>query len=104
MIQTRKIGDATVTRIQEMAAPAQAPEFWFPAVPPEERSAAVEAAVSWLAPAHYVPHMQRFVSTMQMWLVQAGGSTIFDRYRRGQPQAARRGADEHAEHPDARMA
>jgi glyoxylase-like metal-dependent hydrolase (beta-lactamase superfamily II) len=76
MIQTRMIGDARVTRVLEYSGPTHAPEFLFPEVPRGERDGAIVAASSWLAPHHYVPHMDRFVVTIQLWLVHAAGNVI----------------------------
>jgi len=76
MIQSRMIGDAKVTRVLEYSGPTHAPEFLFPEVPKAERDAQVAAHAHWLAPSHYVPHMDRFIVTIQLWLVQAGGNTI----------------------------
>lgn len=76
MIQTRMIGDARVTRVLEYSGPTHAPEFLFPEVPRDERDRAIAAASAWLAPQHYVPHMDRFVVTIQLWLVHAGGNVI----------------------------
>ena len=36
----------------------------------------VAANASWLAPHHYVPHMDRFIVTIQIWVVHAGGNVI----------------------------
>jgi glyoxylase-like metal-dependent hydrolase (beta-lactamase superfamily II) len=76
MIQSRMIGDARVTRVLEYSGPTHAPEFLFPEVPKAERDAAIAANAGWLAPTHYVPHMDRFIVTIQLWLVQAGANTI----------------------------
>ena len=36
----------------------------------------LKANASWLAPNHYVPHMDRLIVTIQLWVVQAGGNVI----------------------------
>jgi glyoxylase-like metal-dependent hydrolase (beta-lactamase superfamily II) len=76
MINTRKIGDAVITRVQEFSGPTHPPEFLFPAVGRATRHAVLEANRNWLAPQHYVPQMDRLIVTIQFWLVQAGGNTI----------------------------
>ncbi len=76
MIQSRMIGDARVTRVLEYSGPTHAPEFLFPEVPKAERDAQLAAHAGWLTPDHYVPHMDRLIVTIQLWLVQAGGNTI----------------------------
>jgi glyoxylase-like metal-dependent hydrolase (beta-lactamase superfamily II) len=76
MIQSRMIGDARVTRVVEYSGPTHAPEFLFPEVPKPERDAGIAAQRHWLAPHHYVPHMDRFVVTIQIWVVHAGGNVI----------------------------
>ncbi|MCC6717623.1 MAG: MBL fold metallo-hydrolase [Acetobacteraceae bacterium] len=76
MLQSRMIGDARVTRVLEYTGPTHAPEFLFPEVPKVERDAGIAAQLGWLAPHHYVPAMDRFVVTIQAWLVHAGGNVI----------------------------
>jgi glyoxylase-like metal-dependent hydrolase (beta-lactamase superfamily II) len=76
MIQSRMIGDAKVTRVLEYSGPTHPPEFLFPEVPKAERDAQLAAHAAWMAPDHYVPHMDRLIVTIQLWLVQAGGNTI----------------------------
>jgi len=70
------IGDARVTRVVEYSGPTHAPEFLFPEISKAERDAGIAAQASWMAPHHYVPHMDRFVVTIQLWVVQAGGNVI----------------------------
>jgi glyoxylase-like metal-dependent hydrolase (beta-lactamase superfamily II) len=76
MIQSRMIGSARVTRVVEYSGPTHAPEFLFPEVPKPERDAGLAAHAVWLAPHHYVPHMDRLVVTIQIWVVHAGGNVI----------------------------
>ena len=76
MIQSRMIGDAKVTRVVEYSGPTHAPEFLFPEISKAERDAGIATQVPWLAPHHYVPHMDRFVVTIQIWVVHAGGNVI----------------------------
>lgn len=76
MLQSRMIGAAKVTRVLEYSGPTHAPEFLFPEVAKAERDAGIAAQSRWLAPHHHVPAMDRFVVTIQAWLVQAGGNVI----------------------------
>lgn len=76
MIRSRMIGAAKVTNVIEYSGPTHAPEFLFPEIPKAERDAGIAAQKSWLAPNHYVPHMDRFIVTIQVWVVQIGDKTI----------------------------
>ena len=76
MIFSRQIGDARVTNVIEYSGPTHAPEFLFPEISKAERDAGIAANASWLAPHHYVPHMDRFIVTIQIWVVHAGGNVI----------------------------
>ncbi|HRD77147.1 MAG TPA: MBL fold metallo-hydrolase [Hyphomicrobiaceae bacterium] len=73
MIRTRKIGDATVTSVIEYSGPTHAPEFLFEK---DLDRARLKANERWLAPNHYVPKMDRFIITIQLWILKAGGNTI----------------------------
>ncbi|KMO14872.1 MBL fold metallo-hydrolase [Methylobacterium platani] len=72
MIQSRTIGDARVTRVLEYSGPTHDPAFLFPDLPQAE----LDAEARWLAPNHYVPHMNRLIVTIQLWVVHAGGNVI----------------------------
>ena len=76
MIHSRMIGDARVTNVIEYSGPTHPPEFLFPEISKAERDASIAANASWLAPHHYVPHMDRFIVTIQIWVVHAGGNVI----------------------------
>jgi glyoxylase-like metal-dependent hydrolase (beta-lactamase superfamily II) len=76
MIHHHKIGDARVTGVIEYSGPTHPPDFLYPAVDKAERDAVLKANASWLAPNHYVPHMDRLIVTIQLWVVQAGGNVI----------------------------
>lgn len=76
MLQSRMIGDARVTRVVEYSGPTHAPEFLFPEIAKAERDAAIAAHAGWLAPHHYVPAMDRFIVTIQIWVVHAAGNVI----------------------------
>ncbi len=76
MIHHHTIGDARVTGVIEYSGPTHDPAFLYPAVDKAERDAVLQANASWLAPNHYVPHMDRLIVTIQLWVVQAGGNTI----------------------------
>ncbi len=72
MMQTRRIGDARVTRILEYAGPTHDPAFLFPDLPQAE----LDRHASWLAPSHYIASMNRLIVTIQLWIVHAGGNVI----------------------------
>ena len=76
MIHHHTIGDARVTGVIEYSGPTHDPAFLYPAVDKAERDAVLQANASWLAPNHYVPHMDRLIVTIQLWVVQTGGNTI----------------------------
>jgi glyoxylase-like metal-dependent hydrolase (beta-lactamase superfamily II) len=76
VIHHHSIGDARVTGVIEYSGPTHDPAFLYPAVDKAERDAVLKANASWLAPNHYVPHMDRLIVTIQLWVVQAGGNTI----------------------------
>ena len=76
MIHNHTIGDARVTGVIEYSGPTHDPAFLYPAVDKAERDAVLQANASWLAPNHYVPHMDRLIVTIRLWVVQAGGNTI----------------------------
>lgn len=76
MLHTRMIGDARVCSVIEYSGPTHPPDFLFPEIPKAERDAQLAANAAWLAPNHYVPHMDRLIVTIQVWVVQAGGNTI----------------------------
>jgi len=76
VIHHHTIGDARVTGVIEYSGPTHDPAFLYPAVDKAERDAVLQANASWLAPNHYVPHMDRLIVTIQLWVVQAGGNTI----------------------------
>lgn len=72
MIYSRHIGDAKVHNVIEYIGPTHAPDFVFPDLDLRQ----VEPQLSWLAPHHYIPSMQRFVIAIQLWVVHAGGNVI----------------------------
>ena len=76
MLHSRMIGDARVSSVIEYTGPTHAPDFLFPDVAKAERDAGIAAQLPWLAPNHFVPHMDRFIVTIQAWVVHAGGNVI----------------------------
>ena len=76
MIHHHSIGDARITGVIEYSGPTHAPDFLYPAVDKAERDAVLKANASWLAPNHYVPHMDRLIVTIQLWVLHAGGNVI----------------------------
>jgi glyoxylase-like metal-dependent hydrolase (beta-lactamase superfamily II) len=76
MIHHHTIGDARITGVVEYSGPTHAPDFLYPAIDKAERDAVLKANAGWLAPNHYVPHMDRLIVTIQLWVVRAGGNVI----------------------------
>ena len=76
MIHHHSIGDARITGVIEYSGPTHPPDFLYPEVAKAERDAVLGANASWLAPNHYVPHMDRLIVTIQLWVVRAGGNVI----------------------------
>jgi glyoxylase-like metal-dependent hydrolase (beta-lactamase superfamily II) len=76
MIHHHTIGDARITGVIEYSGPTHPPDFLYPAVDKAERDAVLKANAGWLAPNHYVPHMDRLIVTIQLWVVHAGGNVI----------------------------
>jgi glyoxylase-like metal-dependent hydrolase (beta-lactamase superfamily II) len=76
MIHHHTIGDAKIIGVIEYSGPTHDPAFLYPAVGKAERDAVLKANAGWLAPNHYVPHMDRLVVTIQLWVVKAGGNVI----------------------------
>jgi glyoxylase-like metal-dependent hydrolase (beta-lactamase superfamily II) len=72
MIYTRNIGDAEVTNIIEYVGPTHVPKVLYP----ELDMADLEQQLHWLAPNQYVPHMERFIVAMQIWVVKKGDNVI----------------------------
>jgi len=76
MIHHHTVGDARIIGVIEYSGPTHPPDFLYPAVDKAERDAVLAANASWLAPNHYVPHMDRLIVTIQIWVVHAGGNVI----------------------------
>ena len=76
MIHHHTVGDARITGVIEYSGPTHDPAFLYPAVDKAERDAVLKANANWLAPNHYVPHMDRLIVTIQLWVVHAGGNVI----------------------------
>lgn len=72
MIQTRRIGEARVTRVHEYAAPTHDPAFLFPDLP----QAALDRDAPRLAPHHYVPALNRLIVAIQFWVIRHSGAVI----------------------------
>ena len=66
------IGDVKVTRIQEYSGPTHDPKFLLPECTPE----ALAENRDWLNPHHWVASMNKFVVTLQSWLIQVDDKTI----------------------------
>jgi glyoxylase-like metal-dependent hydrolase (beta-lactamase superfamily II) len=76
VIHHHSIGDAQITGVIEYSGPTHDPAFLYPDISKAEREAALKASASWLAPNHYVLHMDRLIVTIQLWVVKAGGNVI----------------------------
>jgi glyoxylase-like metal-dependent hydrolase (beta-lactamase superfamily II) len=72
MLFTRMIGEAEVSNIVEYSGPTHDPGFLFPDMPRE----VIKENVHWLAPNHFSPRLNRFVVTIQIWIVRIGGKVI----------------------------
>lgn len=72
MMETRQVGDVRITRIHEYSGPTHAPSFLLPELP----QATLESHGGWMAPHHWIPHMNKLVLTVQLWVVHAGDAVI----------------------------
>jgi glyoxylase-like metal-dependent hydrolase (beta-lactamase superfamily II) len=72
MIQSRQLGDVRITRVLEYAAPTHPPEFLFPDLSAQQ----LAEDSGWLAPDHYITHMDRLIVTIQLWIVHAGSNVV----------------------------
>lgn len=72
MIQSRKIGDITVTRVHEYGGPTHDPAFLFPDLAQD----VLAGHQAMLAPHHYIPEMNRLIVEIQFWVVHAGSNII----------------------------
>jgi glyoxylase-like metal-dependent hydrolase (beta-lactamase superfamily II) len=72
MMFTRRIGNAVVTNVIEYSGPTHDPAVVFPALAPGDLARAAPP----LAPHHYVPAMNRFIVTIQIWVVHLGADVI----------------------------
>lgn len=72
MIQSRMIGDVKVTRVLEYTGPTHDPAFLLPNL----EEGALQKNADWMAPDHWVPHMNKLVLTVQFWVVHAGPNVI----------------------------
>lgn len=72
MISTRTIGEAVVTNIIEYSGPTHDPAVVFPGLNAEDLARFAPG----FAPDHYVPAMNRFIVTIQLWVVRIGDKVI----------------------------
>jgi glyoxylase-like metal-dependent hydrolase (beta-lactamase superfamily II) len=72
MMQSRMIGEVKVTRILEYAGPTHDPSFLFP----DLNAAELEQYRGTLAPHHWMPHMNKMIVSIQLWVVHAGDEII----------------------------
>jgi hypothetical protein len=70
---TWTIGSVTVTRIEEqLGVTAATPEQYFRGF---ERDV-LQRHLDWVAPDHYDPQRDRFVTSIHSWLIRANGLTV----------------------------
>ncbi len=68
-----QVGSATVQRIEEQIGPANVPvDVYFPTL---ERDV-LKQHLDWLAPNHYSPETDRFITSIHSWLVRTQRHTI----------------------------
>lgn len=72
MISTRTIGDAVVTNVVEYSGPTHDPAIVFPGLSADDLASFAPT----FAPHHYVPAMNRFIVTIQLWVVRFGGNVV----------------------------
>lgn len=72
MMYTRMIGDAQVSNVIEYSGPTHDPGFLFPGIAPD----LIAPYESWLGPNHWSARLQKFIITIQLWVVQAGANVI----------------------------
>lgn len=71
-MQIKQIGDVRVTRIQEYSGPSHDPKFLLPEMSQQD----LEENKSWMAPNHWIPHMNKLIVTIQLWVLHAGSNII----------------------------
>lgn len=72
-IQRWRIGDATVTRIEEQLGPGSfPPEKYFAGFERE----VLERHLDWLVPHHYIPAQDALVTSVHSWLIQTAHHTV----------------------------
>ncbi|CAG2153273.1 hypothetical protein LMG26411_04374 [Cupriavidus numazuensis] len=72
MMHSRMVGDVKVTQILEYSGPTHDPAFLFPDLSADS----LESARATMAPHHWVPHMNKLIVTIQLWVVHAGSEII----------------------------
>lgn len=65
-LATWRIGDTTVTRIEEILGPAFQPQELLATFDP----AVLEEHLHWMAPNYYVPATNQFIMSVHSWLIQ----------------------------------
>jgi len=71
MLRTRQLGEYRISSLVEFYGPTHAPTVY-----PDYKPELVEAQRDWLVPNHWNPVMNKFVITIQMWIVQFGSQVI----------------------------
>jgi len=72
MLFTRKIGNAEVSNVIEYSGPTHDPAFLFPDMPRD----VIEENLHWLAPNHFSRRLNKFVVTIQIWMVRIEDKVI----------------------------
>jgi glyoxylase-like metal-dependent hydrolase (beta-lactamase superfamily II) len=72
MMFTRRIGKAQVTNVIEYSGPTHDPAVVFP----DLSAADLTRIAPGLAPHHYVPAMNRFIVTIQLWIIRFGANVV----------------------------
>src|SRR5215212_2949967 len=68
----RKIGNATIERVEEICGPGFKPARMFPKFSQE----AFDAQKSWMVPDHVAPGSDRLIGSIHTWIVKTGRHTI----------------------------
>lgn len=71
-MQERMIGDAKVTRIEEIMGPGFPADQFFP----EFDAQTFKSHEHWLAPRYYSPELGRLIASIHSWVIRLNGLTI----------------------------
>jgi len=68
----RKIGNATIEKVEEICGPGFKPARMFPKFDQE----AFDAQKGWMVPDHVAPGSDRLIGSIHTWIVKTGRHTI----------------------------